>query len=64
MTIEFYRKQVYGNTMLYIANDEKASIVRGLTGTKTVSEGDLKRLKELGCEIQEILNPEFQPIAH
>lgn len=54
MRIEFYAKNVYGKTNLYIKNEEAASIVRTLTGKITVDAYELAALIKLGCEVVEV----------
>jgi hypothetical protein len=51
MTINYIKKNVYGNEMLYIVGDAKEFVAR-LTGKKTVDEGDIKALKNLGLTVE------------
>lgn len=37
MQIEYYKKQVYGNDMLYIKDPAVAAQISSLTGQKTIS---------------------------
>ena len=48
MTIEVERKQVYGNTLTYIKKESVRNSVQKLTGRKTLTDRDIKALKELG----------------
>lgn len=54
MKIEFYAKDVYGKTNLYIKDSKVASLIRTLTGKKTVDSYDLAVLIELGHEVIEV----------
>ena len=57
LTVKFYAKKVYGNTLLYPAN-EQAEKFCGLTGTKTLQEWQLKRIFELGFNLEQVSDPE------
>lgn len=48
MTIEVERKQVYGNTLTYVKKESVRNSVQKLTGRKTLTDRDIKALKELG----------------
>lgn len=57
LTIEYYKKSVYGNDMLYFKDQRQADLFRGLTGRKTISQGDIKILSELfNCQFIQVLN--------
>jgi hypothetical protein len=49
MNIEYYKKNVYGVEYMYIKDDKKMKIVKGLTGRKTLTYNDLHYLSLLGC---------------
>ena len=57
LTVKFYAKKVYGNTLLYPAN-EPAKRFCELTGTKTLQEWQLKRIFELGFNLEQVSDPE------
>lgn len=57
MTIQYYRKSVYGEEKMYIATQVQAEIVSCLTNKKTISQGDIICLQKLGCKFVEILAP-------
>ena len=48
MTIEVERKEVYGNTLTYVANESVRNSIKKLTGRKTLTDYDVEALKELG----------------
>tara|TARA_R110002124_G_scaffold236203_1_gene401488 strand:- start:1292 stop:1474 length:183 start_codon:yes stop_codon:yes gene_type:complete len=48
MTIEVERKEVYGNTLTYVADESVRNSIRKLTGRKTLTDYDIEALKELG----------------
>lgn len=50
MKILLTRREVYGNTMYYPANDA-ARVIPFLTGRKTISLSDIDKLKQLGHEV-------------
>lgn len=55
MTIEFYKKTVYGNDMLYIKDKSTAEVVRSLTGKKTIDAEDMKSLEKLGVKFIQVI---------
>jgi len=48
MTIEVERKEVYGNTLTYVADESIRNSIKKLTGRKTLTSYDIEALKELG----------------
>ncbi len=48
MTIEVERKEVYGNTITYVADESVRNSIKKLTGRKTLTDYDIEALKELG----------------
>lgn len=57
MTIEYYKKNVYGNTVFYIADIEVRETIQTLTQRATVKKQDLEALSRLGFIIQEVIAP-------
>lgn len=58
MELNYYRKNVYGNENLYIADKTQANMVQTLTGKKTVTYTDLNILEQLtGGIIREVIAP-------
>lgn len=56
--IQYYRKNVYGNTQYYIADPETARLVTRLTGKKTIDADNMAVLDQLGfATFKEILAP-------
>lgn len=47
MTIDYYTKEVYGKTMLYLADRTQASLWERLTGKRTLTERDMATLTDL-----------------
>lgn len=59
-TIQYYRKNVYGQTCEYIANKGDAEIVRRLTGAKTINGVTRELIRDLTGGLvgfQEIIAP-------
>jgi len=56
MNIDYIKKQVYGNEMLYIKNETIAATVRSLTGKKTIDQRDIDALIKLGATFTQVLN--------
>jgi len=48
MTIEVIQKEVYGNTLTYVADESVRNSIKKLTGRKTLTDYDIEALKELG----------------
>ena len=48
MTIEVTQKEVYGNTLTYVADESIRNSIKKLTGRKTLTDYDVEALKELG----------------
>tara|TARA_R100000458_G_C8222957_1_gene206763 strand:+ start:713 stop:952 length:240 start_codon:yes stop_codon:yes gene_type:complete len=57
LTVKFYAKKVYGSTLLYPANEQAEKFCE-LTGTKTLQEWQLKRIFELGFNLEQVSDPE------
>lgn len=55
MKIQYYIKNVYGNTNRYIKDPVLADAIRVLTGQKTVSEAQMKALETLGHSFEQVL---------
>lgn len=45
--IKFYSKEVYGQTLFYLASPDQARLWRELTNRKTISPVDMVKLTEL-----------------
>jgi hypothetical protein len=61
MTINYYCKDVYGQTLYYIENDYHAQLWRSLTGRKTITRQDISALTTLtGVVFKQILDPATQ----
>jgi len=57
MTIQYYRKNVYGNEVMYIADEHIAYYVNQLTNRVTMTGSDMFALSKLGFEFEEVLAP-------
>lgn len=57
LTVKFYAKKVYGNILLYPANEQAEKFCE-LTGTKTLQECQLRRIFELGFNLEQVSDPE------
>ena len=61
MNIKYYRKNVYGNELIYLVEvgetaDQVESILR-LIGQRTISEGQMARFETLGVKFEETFQP-------
>lgn len=52
MHITYHSRDVYGNTLLYINDENKAKAVQTLTGKKTIDSNDIKALQALGHKVE------------
>lgn len=59
MTIEFYTKQVYGATKLYIADEDQAQIIKQLTGRITITTEDIEALQKLGVRFKQVMQSDI-----
>ena len=48
MKVQFYTKQVYGNTLIYLVESEATENMLCLIGQKTISKFQMKRFEDLG----------------
>lgn len=55
MKIEYIKKNVYGNEMIYIKDEKISQIVRGITGKKTINQNDIDSLTKLGCSFNQVI---------
>lgn len=58
--IEYYSKEVYGNSLEYVVNKDDAHIIRQLTGKKTISGIERELIRDLTgsfIEFKEVLPP-------
>lgn len=59
MTIEYYTKQVYGNTLRYLVDSNTAIQWYHISGRKTIDEGDMKSLSDMtGVQFKRVFEPE------
>ena len=55
MTIEYFKKEVYGNTMFYVKDKEQREKIESLTGRRTINDTDIKALEFLGHTLTQVL---------
>jgi hypothetical protein len=48
------RREVYGNSLIYVCNEAQAKAIRTLTGKKTINQNDIAALKVLGVEVDDL----------
>ena len=58
MKIEFYKKNVYGNELMYLKNQEGATeqAILKLINQKSITEQQMKQFAVLGVEFVQVLN--------
>ena len=54
-TIEYYKRNVYGNEHKYVKDKAIQSFIATLTGTKTISDRDITALGGLGFKLVQVL---------
>lgn len=61
MKIKYYRKNVYGNELIYLIEDgetaEQVESILRLIGQKTISRSQIARFETLGIAFEETLAP-------
>lgn len=57
MIIKYYRKNVYGNELMYVADPAEALTLELLLSHKTILRTDIALFKSLGIEFEEVLAP-------
>ena len=55
-TIKIYKKNVWGNDLIYIKDEKEAEAMRKLTGRKTINASDIRTLEALGFDFEYVLN--------
>lgn len=58
MKVQFYTKNVYGNTLIYLVESEASENILCLIGQKTINKFQIERFKDLGIEFDQVINPE------
>lgn len=57
--LQYCTRQVYGNTLYYLADKDQAIQFRGLTGKKTITSLDMTLLTKLtGVTFERVFEPE------
>lgn len=54
-TIKIYTKNVYGQTMIYMVEDEKSDTIKSLIGKKTIDKNDIRLLQNLGVNFEQVV---------
>lgn len=57
MEIEYYSKDVYGSSLMYVKDEDQARAITTLTNKKTIGEWDIKAMEKLGFSFTEVLAP-------
>lgn len=55
--MQYYRKNVYGNELIYFVDPKFAQHFKNLTGRKTATSRDLAILSEMGMTFTETIQP-------
>ncbi len=55
MIIEYYKKNVYGNSLYYVKNIEIRKAVSRITGKATIDRYNIDDFKYLGIEFVEVI---------
>lgn len=61
MTIKYYRKNVYGNELIYLVEGgetaEQVDAILSLIGQRTISQSQMTRFETLGVSFEETFAP-------
>ena len=59
-TIPFYSREVYGNTLYYLANEDDRRMWRNISGRKTITKLDMASLTTLSnVKFERVFEPEI-----
>lgn len=58
MILKYYSKNVYGKTKFYLVDCPEARAINALTGQVTINSDMTIKLKTLGFELEQVLNPD------
>lgn len=56
--VQFYTKNVFGNTLIYLVDSNEAQNILNLIGQKIINKFQMRRFSELGIVFEQIINPE------
>lgn len=57
MKVQFYTKNVFGNTLIYLVDSSEAQSILALINQKTISRFQMRRFAELGIVFEQVINP-------
>lgn len=57
MTVQYYKRDVYGKTLYYLMPSTEASAILSLIGQKTISHHQIALLELLGLQFVEVIAP-------
>jgi len=57
MTVQFYTKSVYGNTLIYLVESEVSEAMLRLIDQKTISKSQMEKFEKLGLSFEQVINP-------
>lgn len=57
MTVQYYRKNVYGKTLIYAIDKDIGKLLTLLTGEISISATTIFALEKFGVEFEEVLPP-------
>jgi len=57
MTVQFYTKNIYGSTLIYLVGSEASEAMLRLIGQKTISKSQMAEFEKLGLSFEQVINP-------
>jgi|TARA_R100001530_G_scaffold81653_3_gene56965 hypothetical protein len=63
MIVEFFRRSVYGQEVIYPTGQCEEAVKALRRGCKTITSEDLRSLSKLGLEIREVNDPRRVEVA-
>jgi len=57
MTVQFYTKNIYGNTLIYLVDSESSRSMLELIGQKTISKSQMAEFEKIGVTFDQVINP-------
>ena len=58
MKVQFYTKNVYGNTLIYLVDGVAAKAILNLIGQKTISKKQMSEFELLNIKFEQVINPD------
>lgn len=58
MTIHYYKRNVYGNPLIYLIEDENSDTILSIINQKTIHPHQMRAFAKLGIEFNQVIDPQ------